>query len=333
MEWTMGLAQGGRRVVPLLWAALGLASSVAAGCDRPPAPSARPAASRPGTSPDGRTAPAHEERLVYEQGKGDARDLFVVPAPGGTPRRLTSDPAPDGLPRWSANGRSILFTSNRTGSWQIFRIPATGGEARRVRANGHREWQADESPDGRTLALLSNAEGPECLWLMDLASGHARALVRHGRRSILGNPHWSPDGTRIVFSSNWREGHQIYVVDVGSGEERRISTKGGCEPRFSPDGAKVVYVGRRPRKDRSEIVEHDLATGEEEVLVKWPALNYDPVYSPDGTEIAFASTITGGWEVYRQRLSDGEAFRVTFAGEDARYPDYRPAPRAATRGR
>jgi len=271
---------------------------------------------------------AQEEMLVYEQGRGDARDLFVVPARGGAPRRLTTDPAQDGLPRWSADGQRVLFTSNRTGNWQIFWIPAEGGGARRVRANDHREWQGDESPDGRTLAFLSNAEGPEWLWLLDLAAGDARALVRHGRRSILGNPHWSPDGARIVFSSNWKEGHQIYVVDVDRGEERRISAGGGCEPRFSPDGTKVVYVGRRPRKDRSEILEHDLATGEERVLVAWPALNYDPVYSPDGSEIAFASTVAGGWEVYRQRLSDGEAFRVTFAGEDARYPDYRPSPRS-----
>ena len=70
-------------------------------------------------------------------------------------------------------------------------------------------------------------------------------------------------------------------------------------------------------------MEHDLASGEETTLVDWPALNYDPVYSPDGTEIAFASTITGGWEIYRLGLADGKAHRVTFAGADARYPDYR----------
>lgn len=262
--------------------------------------------------------------LVYERGTGDARDLFVIPDGGGTPRRLTTDAGTDGLPRWSADGRSILFTSNRTGHWQLFRVPAEGGNPTRVRANDHREWQADESPDGRTLAFLSNAEGPEWLWLLDLEERQARPLVRHGRRTIMGNPHWSRDGKRIVFSSNWKQGHQIYVVDVASEEEKRISAVGGCEPRFHPDATKIVYVGRRPQKDRSEILEHDLATGEERILVAWPALNYDPVYSPDGSEIAFASTITGSWEIYRQRLSDGRAFRLTFAGEDARYPDYRP---------
>ena len=56
------------------------------------------------------------------------------------------------------------------------------------------------------------------------------------------------------------------------------------------------------------------------------ALNYDPVYSPDGSELAFASNITGDWAIYRQRISDGRSWRVTFGPGPARNPDYRPAP-------
>lgn len=268
-----------------------------------------------------------EGTLVYGRGPEGARDLFVVPVRGGEPRRLTRHPASDGLPRWSTDGRSVLFASNRSGHWQLWRVPTEGGEPERVRTNDHTEWQADESPDGRFLAFLSNRDGRESLWLLDRTTEQIRALVRHGRRTIMGNPHWSPDGTGIVFSSNWKVGHQIYVVDVATGRTRRVSPVGGCEPRFHPGGTRVAYVRRRPREDKtvSHIVEHDLANGEERTLVDWPALNYDPVYSPDGTEIAFASTITGGWEIFRQRLGDGKAHRVTFAGADARYPDYRPA--------
>jgi TolB protein len=153
-----------------------------------------------------------------------------------------------------------------------------------------------------------------------------RELVWHGRETIFGNPHWSPDGRFITYSSNWRIGHQIYVVEVATGKERRISgmTTGGCEPHFSRDGAKVVYVSRGHMRPTSRLVEHDLATGEERALVSWPALNYDPVYSPDGSEIAFASNITGEYAIYRQRLSDGKAWRVTFGKGPARSPDYRP---------
>jgi TolB protein len=219
-----------------------------------------------------------------------------------------------------------VFTSLRSGHYQIYEIPVSGGPARRVRENAATEYQADVSPDGRTLAFLSNLDGPERLLLQDLAGGGVRELVRHGTDTIFGNPNWSPDGRFITFSSNHRIGHQIYVVDVASGQERRLSpvAGGGCEPRFSRDGKKVVYVSRRHFGGVSRLVEHDLASGEERPLVAWPALNYDPVYSPDGSELAFASNITGEYAVYRQRLSDGRAWRVTFGPGLARYPDYRP---------
>ena len=313
MRETPAMSHPCRRAIVAAALCLALAGLLA-GCERPRA----------------RAAGAREEPagdlLVYERGTGEARDLFLVPAGGGEPRRLTDDPAQDGLPRFSADGRAVIFTSRRSGNWQLWRVPLAGGTPARLRTNAHTEWQADESPNGHLLAFLSNHDGAEQLWLLDQAAGSLRALVRHGRRSILGNPDWSPDGTRIVFSSNWRHGHQIHVVTVATGDTRRISALGGCEPRFSPDGRRVVYVGRRPQKGRSEIVEHDLAAGTEKTLVSWPALNYDPVYSPDGSEIAFASTVGGGWEIYRQRLADGKAQRVTFAGEDARYPDYQPRP-------
>jgi Tol biopolymer transport system component len=264
--------------------------------------------------------------IVYEHVVGGNQDLYVVPAGGGVPRRLTDHPAHDSLPRFTADGRSVLFTSDRTGNYQIWEVPAAGGAARRVRANRHTEWQVDQAPDGRKLAFLSNQEGPEYLFVLD-ESGRERAVARHGKGSILGNPDWDAASRRIVFSSNWRIGHQIYVVDAASGEETRLSafSAGGCEPRWRPDGQRVVYVKRGHLADKSRLVEHDPATGAEKVLVDWPALNYDPAYSPDGSELAFASNITGEYAVYRQRLSDGKSWRLTYGSGDARYPDYDPS--------
>jgi len=250
----------------------------------------------------------------------------MMPAGGGAERRLTDHPAVDGLPRWKPDGSAVLFSSERSGNWQLWEVAREGGAARRVRANANREWQAGISPEGGRLAFLSNQDGPESLWLMDLRSGAARMLVRHGRRTVLGNPGWSPDGGRIVFSSNHRIGHQIYLVDVASGEESRLSglLSGGCEPRFHPDGRRVVYVSRGHQRPTSRLVEHDPETGKVKVLVDWPALNYDPVYSPDGSELAFASAIHGANAVYRMRLADGQSWRVSLGPGRARYPDYQP---------
>jgi Tol biopolymer transport system component len=293
---------------------------VPAGCGR----DRRERASGPGALP---TGAGSRWELAYEREVGGKNpDIYVIPAGGGPERRLTDDPATDGLARWTPDGRRIVFTSDRSGTPQVWEVPAEGGRARRVRANNATEYQADPSPDGHQIAFLSNLDGPERLVVLDRSSGSVRELVRYGQHTIFGNPHWSPDGRLITFSSNWQFGHQIYVVDVAAGRDRRISplTSGGCEPRFSRDGRRVVYVSRGHLGSTSRLVEHDLATDEERVLVAWPALNYDPVYSPDGSELAFASNITGTYAIYRQRLSDGRAWRVTFGEGDARSPDYRP---------
>jgi TolB protein len=220
----------------------------------------------------------------------------------------------------------VIFSSKRTGTWQLWQVPAEGGRPTRLRTNACEESQADLSPDAKALAFLSNCDGPQSLWLMNLADATLRLLVRHRKRTVLGNPHWNRDGRRIVFSSNHEIGHQIYVADVESGDVRRLSglLSGGCEPRFSPDGSKVVHVSRGHRGSTSRLIETDLATGAQKALVDWPALNYDPVYSPDGTELAFASNMTGEYQIYRVRLSDGRPYRVTSRPGEAREPDYRP---------
>ncbi len=299
-----------RPLLPLL--------AVAIACSR--APAGGPAS--PAPAPPG--APAGE--IVYDREVNGDADLFVVAAGGGPERRLTQGPGHDSLARWTPDGRSVVFTSSRTGTPQLWQVDADGGRPRRLRANVATEYQADVSPDGKALAFLSNLGGPERLLLADLASGATRELVRHGGDTIFGNPHWSPDGRRIVFSSNRRIGHQIYLVDLATTRVDRLSplASGGCEPRFGRDGTKVVYVSRGHLGSTSRLVEHDLASGNERALVSWPALNYDPVYSPDGTELAFASNVDGRFSIYRQRLADGKAWRVTFGPGDARNPDYRP---------
>jgi Tol biopolymer transport system component len=257
--------------------------------------------------------------------------VYAVAAADGSPRRLTQDPGVDALPRWSVDGR-VFFMSDRAGHWQIYEVASTGGPARRVRHNAHREWQAAPSPDGRSLAFLSNAEGPEHLFVMDLRSGRERVLARHGRRTQMGNPDWNADGRRIVFSTNWPKGHGLHVVDATTGDERPVDESLGsaCEPRFHPDGRRIVYVSRGGHAPVSRLVERDLESGATRVLVDWPALNYNPVYSPDGAEIAFTSNITGEWVVYRQRFSDGRSWRVSHGGGAARAPDYRPASGGST---
>jgi Tol biopolymer transport system component len=309
----------------VLCALIAAGAGLPAACGRDRDEERRRVAARAGGAPGARDVPWE---LVYEQEVDGNVDLYLVPAVGGPPRRLTTHPREDLHARWMPDGRRIVFTSNRSGNPQLWELSIDGGEPRQVRRNSGGESQPDPSPDGTRVAFLSDFEGPQRLLVMDYATGAVTELVRHGEKTIFGNPHWSPDASRIAFSSNQRIGHQIYYVDVATREVHRVSpvTSGGCEPRFTRDGRRICYVSRGHLRPTSRLVERDLETGEERVVVDWPALSYDAAYSPDGSEIAFASDIAGEWALYRQRLSDGRAWRVTFGGGGARYPDYRPVP-------
>ena len=87
------------------------------------------AVSDPQVSPDGKW-------VVYVVGEPDRAtdktnsDLWLVPLSGGEPKRLTTAPGADAHPRWSPDGKTIAFTSNRGGSTQVWILPVDGGEAR-----------------------------------------------------------------------------------------------------------------------------------------------------------------------------------------------------------
>jgi Tol biopolymer transport system component len=292
-----------------------LALGALAGCERTVSSAPPPEAAPAGRAPT----------IAYERTVAGNQDLYVTER--GVERRLTEAAGTDMLPRYTRDGRTIYFASERSGNWQIYSMPAAGGPAVRVRTNAHREWQVEPSPDGGRIAFLSNQGGAEQLWVMDLATRAERMIVAHGRKTIFGNPSWSPDGARLTYSSNAEVGHQIYLANAdGTGQERLTGfRRGGCEPRFHPDGRHVLHVNRgHVMGDKSKIVERDLATGAEKVLVEWPALNYTPTYSPDASEVAFTSNITGDWVVYRQRIADGKSWRVTFGPGAARSPEYAP---------
>jgi len=281
-------------------------------------------------APSSASSPSRDT-FIYECTVGGNDEICTVPAGGGaeTPVAAASDPASDMYPRWTRDGRAIVFSSERGGRWQIWQADPVGTGLRRLRETAAREWQSDPHPDGRQVVFLSDAGGEESVRVDEDARGPGRALALHGAGVVLGNPHWSPDGASVVFSSNrGRFGHKIFLLDAATKAEKRLSPamSSACEPRFSPDGTRVVYVRRHHiTRERSAIVEHDLRTGQERLLVEWPALNYDPTYSPDGKELAFVSDRAGGGvqAIYRMRLADGQSWRVT-SKYPARHPDYRP---------
>jgi TolB protein len=133
-------------------------------------------------------------------------------------------------------------------------------------------------------------------------------------------PTVSPDGRTLAFSARgW-----LWTMSTAGGVAERITTGKNLDsrPAWHPDGRRIAFV--RDDTRNTDIVEIDVATGAEQVLVASPAAELDPAYSPDGRALYYASADTGDLEIYRLDLTTQQKSRVT----DARGLDLRPQPLA-----
>ncbi|HVF40962.1 MAG TPA: hypothetical protein VM939_13765 [Gemmatimonadaceae bacterium] len=169
-------------------------------------------------SPDGR-------RIVFTSLKDGDLDIYTMNVDGSDVRRLTNTPGYDGGPWWSPDGKRIVYRANH---------PTDSAELRTYR-----------DLLGQGLVRPSRVE----LFVMNADGSDQRQITRLGGANF--GPSWTPDGNRIVFSSNYknpRSGNfDLYVVNAdGSGLEQVTfdSTFDGF-PMFSPDGKKLVWASNR----------------------------------------------------------------------------------------
>ena len=198
----------------------------------------------PRWSPDGR-------RIAFDSlGEDRQWDIWTIDADGGSLRRLTEDPGDDNMPSWSADGRSIYFSSDREGGPDIWRVPSAGGPAERVtrtggfspmnRPTGRRSssraatstrplwpWRFREGRSDRSWTACPGVgfavgragvyhfgcgTGPELpLSLLDAATGRDRLLGRVERPGQ--GLTVSPDGKTILYTKTVREGSDLMMIE------------------------------------------------------------------------------------------------------------------------
>lgn len=126
------------------------------------------ASGSPDLSPDG-TQVAFD-RLVNGQ-----RDIFVCDLDGSHLQQITDDPADDVLPRWSADGASLYFSSHRDGPIQIWKVDLKTRRTKRITRDGGA--LAEESPDGRTVYFTLRDDSQTPLMAPSPTGGEARPVL------------------------------------------------------------------------------------------------------------------------------------------------------------
>ena len=165
-----------------------------------------------------------------------ANDLWVVAKEGGTARPVASPPGYEGSPRFSPDGKTIYFVSDRGGSPQIYRVAVGGGAPERVSFSGNYNISPTVSPDGRSLAFVTRLNGSQFrICVMDLASGVVQQISDGSDDE---SPSFSPNGRLIVYATR-AGGRDVLMTSTLDGriKAKLISTLVDVrEPTWGPFG-------------------------------------------------------------------------------------------------
>lgn len=298
-------------------------------------------------SPDGKT-------IVFDL----LGNLYEIPIDGGDARPLTQGLAWDIQPRFSPDGQTLAFISDRAGGDNIWLMDRDSRDFRQLSFEDFRllnnpTW----SPDGEYVAArkhftTSRSLGTGEIWLWHADGGEgARGVqvvekVSPTFQKELGEPHFAPDGKSIYFTQNVTPGnmfiyHQdtnqeifrIRQVDLETGEINDVvgGPGGAVRPTPSPDGQKLAFV-KRVRGD-TQLFVRDLATGEQRSLVAgldpdmqetWGVHGLYPNmdWLPDSESIVYWAS----GQIWRVDVDSGERQTIAFRVRDSRevYPAPRP---------
>jgi Tol biopolymer transport system component len=185
-------------------------------------------------SPDGRRAAVH--RTV----NGNT-DVWLIDRNRST--RFTTDPADDLQPQWSPDG-TILFDSNRNGVHTLYRKPLNGaGTEERLWESSERLVTNSVSPDGRWLSFTKlPGNGTASIGYVAL-NGDRKARAFGPSEFDARASQFSPNGHWMAYQSNKSGRYDIWVAPFpGPGGEWQVSTAGGVQVRWSPDGKELYYI-------------------------------------------------------------------------------------------
>jgi Tol biopolymer transport system component len=190
-------------------------------------------------------------KIVFDSKRDGNRDIYVMNDSGTQIERLTSNPRRDYNPRWSPDGKHIVFRRNmdpakgRVGK-SLFIMNADGNNVRQLTHHEGSDGYFSFSPDGKSIVFERIIENKVGIYVMNLESGRVKRL----EINRVAGPDWSPDGKQIAYEKGEHGGKNVWIMTANGGNQRPLRpmppVPAGNEffrqmPKWSPDGKQILY--------------------------------------------------------------------------------------------
>ena len=241
-------------------------------------------------------------------------------------------------PAVNHHGDKLAFISDRDDYFDIYLMSTIDGRILKKLVRGQRAGNLEElkwlrgpniawSPDDQQIVFSAKTAEEDALHFVDVKKG---AIVKSIKFDLDGiyNSTWSPDGDEIVFMGLKDGQGDLYAYHLSSKKLRKITDDlfSNVEPKWSPDGKKLVFAS--DRGSYGESVPENLAPKDIDMknfdifeinadgtglrrLVESQFVERTPIYSPDGSKIAFTSERSGVNNIYIKDLESGEEWPIT----------------------
>jgi len=257
----------------------------------------------------------------FGSGAGGGTELYVAPATGGEPRRLTYVQTTIWGLAWTADGREIVFSyfgpSGNPANWGLWKVPAAGGTPELMEAVGRGVLNPAIPRQGNRLAF-AQARFNNSIWRLPLrhfAAGKAVPVRLISSTASDVGPQYSPDGKRIAFSSRRSGRAQIWLCDSEGANTfplTNLSHTSSGTPRWSPDGRQIAFDSLAEGNRDIYVVSAD--GGQPHRFTKESSDDVCPSWSRDGRWIYFGSDRSGSLQIWKQPTEVGQPVQVTKQG-------------------
>ncbi|MYB93516.1 hypothetical protein F4Y43_06600 [Candidatus Poribacteria bacterium] len=294
---------------------------------------------------------AAAEILFYSSRTGN-HEIYTMNDDGNRIQRLTDNPLADQNPRWSPDGKNIVFIRQ-----PMFKGPVLTdliiSNIFTMDADGRHEHQLTDTPakysipawhpDGNRIAFSVYKAEQTYIAVMNLQTRQVERLMNNPESWLSGSPDWSPNGRRIVFEHSDEFGRNIWTMNADGKHDKRRSPPNKdidvlilrYRPRWSPDGVHILYpepeYKRLPHKFElveSRLIIQNVLTGSREIHtlpkgllvsnVCWMAAGRDILFSAADRSVNRINVI------YRYPLDTRELIPLTDPRDSYYVSDWRP---------